>query len=307
MAPPPTLCSGWDGRVYEGATSRPMAQRKAAISRAIAATTTGGFLPVALRPAIAGTEPDLRLPGDVAHRFGQVLKTASQGPADPGREAVGPRGFDEGAAGTPISGERQARSPDRIARRAFSRNQAEERHQLWWRVEAAHISDLGRKGHGDQEGGTAHRLVGLDDRSHRPGRHDRGQLLVQAVQPLSRIRDCVDLFLEDDLLCRVLEGLTGKPTPVRQRPMPASFVDPAMAQEKGKHVGTAASRRRTDRRLGSGRGARGGSRLLTFAAQVVGASVASPDHREEQALVPAQVHEMGLGRRPEAERPGAAA
>jgi hypothetical protein len=35
------------------------------------------------------------------------------------------------------------------------------------------------------------------------------------VQPLSGIRDRVDIFLEDNLLCRVLEGLTGKPTPVR--------------------------------------------------------------------------------------------
>ena len=37
-----------DVRPYAGATSRPMAHRKAAISRAIAATTTGSFLPVAL-------------------------------------------------------------------------------------------------------------------------------------------------------------------------------------------------------------------------------------------------------------------
>jgi hypothetical protein len=108
------------------------------------------------------------------------------------------------------------------------------------------------KVHGDQEGGTAHCLVGRDDRSHRPGRHDRGQLLVQAVQPLSRIRDRVDLLLEDDLLCRVLEGPTGKPTPVCHRPMTAAVVDPAMAQEKGEQ-------------------------LLTFAAQVIRASVPSPD------------------------------
>jgi hypothetical protein len=33
---------------YIGATSRPIAQRNAAISRAIAATTTGSFLPAAL-------------------------------------------------------------------------------------------------------------------------------------------------------------------------------------------------------------------------------------------------------------------
>jgi hypothetical protein len=106
VAPPPTLCSGWDGRVYEGTTSRPMAQRKAAISRAIAATTTGGFAGGA-EAAIAGAEPDLRLPGDVAHRFGQPLEPGSQGVADPGREAVGPRGLDEGPTGPAVPGEHQ--------------------------------------------------------------------------------------------------------------------------------------------------------------------------------------------------------
>jgi hypothetical protein len=38
-----------NGRPYAGATSRPMAHRNAAISRAIAVTTTGSFFPVALK------------------------------------------------------------------------------------------------------------------------------------------------------------------------------------------------------------------------------------------------------------------
>lgn len=48
--PHPQHCAaGWVETGYDGATSRPMAHKKAAISRAIAATTTGGFLPAALR------------------------------------------------------------------------------------------------------------------------------------------------------------------------------------------------------------------------------------------------------------------
>ena len=46
---PGTVQRVGDGCIYAGATSRPMAHRKAAISRAIAATTTGSFLPAALR------------------------------------------------------------------------------------------------------------------------------------------------------------------------------------------------------------------------------------------------------------------
>ena len=50
MAPPPALCSVISiAALYEGATSRPITHKKAAISRAIAATTTGSFLPAALR------------------------------------------------------------------------------------------------------------------------------------------------------------------------------------------------------------------------------------------------------------------
>ena len=45
----PALHSEREVARYAGATSRPIAHRKAAISRAIAATTTGGFLPTALR------------------------------------------------------------------------------------------------------------------------------------------------------------------------------------------------------------------------------------------------------------------
>ena len=49
VAPSPALAAGWSRLVYDSATSCPMAHKKAAISCAIAATTTGGFLPAALR------------------------------------------------------------------------------------------------------------------------------------------------------------------------------------------------------------------------------------------------------------------
>ena len=45
----PQPCAAEERSAYAGATSRPMAQRNAAISRAIAATTTGSFLPAAAR------------------------------------------------------------------------------------------------------------------------------------------------------------------------------------------------------------------------------------------------------------------
>lgn len=50
MAHPQHCAAGWVETSYDGATSRPIAHNnKAAMSRGIAATTTGGFLPAALR------------------------------------------------------------------------------------------------------------------------------------------------------------------------------------------------------------------------------------------------------------------
>jgi hypothetical protein len=97
-------------------------------------------------------------------------------------------------------------------------------------------------------------LVSLDERGHRPARHDHAQLLVQAVQPLRGIPGCVEFLLEDDLLCGMLKGLTGQPAPVGQRPVPAAVVDPAMAQEGRKAAVDACGAGRPRRRRGPGPG-----------------------------------------------------
>jgi hypothetical protein len=91
------------------------------------------------------------------------------------------KGPNSSAAGASIASERKARPAPRVTGRALSRNQAEEGHQLRRRIEAAYIPDLSREDHCDQERCTAHRLIGLDERRHRPGRHDGFQLLVQAT------------------------------------------------------------------------------------------------------------------------------
>ena len=51
-----------------------------------------------------------------------------------------------------------------------------------------------------------------------------------------RIFDRVDRFLKDDLLRGVIELLTGEPTPMRQRPVAAAAVDPAVPEQEGKKL-----------------------------------------------------------------------
>jgi hypothetical protein len=71
------------------------------------------------------------------------------------------------------------------------------------------------KGHRDDEGRAAHRLVGLHHRRHRPGRHDHRKLLLRPAQPLIGVGYCVDRFLKDDLLSGMLEALRGQPSSMR--------------------------------------------------------------------------------------------
>ena len=70
----------------------------------------------------------------------------------------------------------------------------------------------------------------------RPFRHDDGELLLEAAQALERILDRVDRFLKDDLLRGMLELLTGEPAPMRQRPMAAAAVNPAVPQQERKKL-----------------------------------------------------------------------
>jgi hypothetical protein len=52
------------------------------------------------------------------------------------------------------------------------------------------------------------------------------------VQALIGILDRIDGLLKNDLLSGMLEALLGKPAPMRQRPMTATAVNPAKAQQE---------------------------------------------------------------------------
>jgi hypothetical protein len=71
------------------------------------------------------------------------------------------------------------------------------------------------------------------------------------VPSLKGIVDRVDPLLKDNLLRGMLELLPGQPAAMRQRPMAASAVNPAVAQQEGQQ-------------------------LLAFAAKVVGRRFAGP-------------------------------
>src|SRR5215469_1570693 len=63
-----------------------------------------GWLAAASELAIAGAQPQLRFPGDLADRPGLLLLPKPQFAADPGREAVGPGRLDQQPAGRAVAG-----------------------------------------------------------------------------------------------------------------------------------------------------------------------------------------------------------
>ena len=70
-----------------------------------------GRLASAGEPAIAGAQPQLRLPGDLADRLGLALLPEQQFAADPGREAAGPAPAKAGVQAASISSRRAAPFP----------------------------------------------------------------------------------------------------------------------------------------------------------------------------------------------------
>jgi hypothetical protein len=61
-------------------------------------------------------------------------------------------------------------------------------------------------------------------------------LLLEPTQTLKRVLGRVDPFLKDDLLCSVLEPFGGKLSPMRERPVSASAVNPTVPEQEEKQL-----------------------------------------------------------------------
>ena len=145
-----------------------------------------------------------------------------------------PGRLDQRPPRAPVARQGEALSPDRIAGRTV-RPEGKEGHRLSWRIEprTSPISAAKVTATETMRRASPGRLPRL---AHGPLRHDESELLLEAAQALERIFDGVDAFLKDDLLRGMLEFLMSQPAPMRQRPMVASAVNPAVPQQKGKQL-----------------------------------------------------------------------
>src|SRR6267378_8266818 len=102
-----------------------------------------GRLASAGEPAIAGAQPQLRLPGDLADRLGLALLPEQQLAADTRWEAVTPGGLDQQPAGGAVAGLGKTAAFDARSARMLGRHQPEIGHQLARIGEAREIAQLG--------------------------------------------------------------------------------------------------------------------------------------------------------------------
>src|SRR5205085_5037807 len=89
-----------------------------------------GRLPGPDEPAIARAQPHLSLPGDVADRLWLPLLSQQQLPADPGRKAVAPGGFDQQPTDRTITGLGEAAASDAGTARIRGWHQPELGHEM---------------------------------------------------------------------------------------------------------------------------------------------------------------------------------
>ena len=125
---------------------------------------------------------------------------AVAGPGDPAGAALGSRG-------------------------AFAGNRAEEAHQLPRCVEAGDVTQLGQDGDSTQDMDAAQ----ADQGGHPPVNHIPG-----GQRP---VPGGIDIFLEDDLLDRTVEGLGLQPARVGLCPAAAARIDAVVPEEEGTEAG----------------------------------------------------------------------
>lgn len=152
--------------------------------------------------------------------------------AHAGRHAVGPGTLDQHATRKRVPRLGNPGAPDGASGRVFARHQAEIGHQLPSIVEASKVADFGYHRDRDDESDPTHCLERRGDRGHRPARHQLFDLPRQPVASGFGILDCMDIVLEDDLLCRMIKAHRGEPPSIGQGPRANPVINLVVAQQK---------------------------------------------------------------------------
>ena len=153
-------------------------------------------------------------------------------PADPGRESVGVRSFNEGSAHMSVARLGDAPPRDALPTGVFRGNQAEIGHQSSRVFEAAQIPDL-REGRDRHD--RSHAPQGLESLDHRippPFGKELQNLIRHPSRPLRAFPNRRDVFLQDDLLGMMRKSDVRQPTHMGRGPRLLARIALSIPQEK---------------------------------------------------------------------------
>ena len=182
-------------------------------------------------PTIAGTEPDLRFPGDVADDLWKSLEPVVQLAGDAGLHSTSPSPFDQDTPCKSVASLGDAAAADCCPARMLGRRQTKVGHHLARIVEAGEIAHLGNDGD-SHEGHATHCLKRLNDRRHGPSWNQILDLLRQAGDALFGVMHRVDIVLQDNLLGRNGRSKPSSASADRGCPALLSGIDAAMPQKE---------------------------------------------------------------------------
>ena len=129
--------------------------------------------------------------------------------ADAGLHSIGPSPFDQDTPCKRVACLGDAAAAYRGPARMLGRRQTKVGHHLARIVEAREIAHLGDDGDSRHEGHATHCLERLNDWRHRPSWNQILDLPRQAGDPLFGVMHGVDIVLQDNMLGRVVEKLSG--------------------------------------------------------------------------------------------------
>jgi hypothetical protein len=99
-------------------------------------------------------------------------------------------------------------------------------------LESADIADLDHEAGSHHQVDTSKCLKSVDDRRERPSRQEFCNGVLDATEPLLGEPDCLDVFLQYDLVGRMLEILLLEPAPIAGASVLLPRKDSAVTEQK---------------------------------------------------------------------------
>ena len=100
-------------------------------------------------------------------------------------------------------------------------------------IKTGDVAEFGENGDGAEHIKAPQADQGLHHWRQRPGRSSRSNLLVQAGYTTRRLIAGINIFLKDQLLHRMIEGLVREPSLVRLRPPALARINTGVTDEEG--------------------------------------------------------------------------